>query len=74
MCEFQESNCNGFGECWWTDKCIYFSSIDDIAVHCIVHYYINDIAELIFAYSNHRCVFNDDEQHYNCAFADYVFI
>ena len=28
MCEFQESNCNGFGDIWWTDKCIYFSSID----------------------------------------------
>ena len=28
MCEFHDSNCNGFGEMWWTDKCIYFSSID----------------------------------------------
>ena len=28
MCEFQESNCNGFGDMWWTDKCTYFSSID----------------------------------------------
>ena len=28
MCEFQESNCNGLGDIWWTDKCIYFSSID----------------------------------------------
>ena len=30
MCEFQESNCNGFGDrgpMWWTDKCTYFSSI-----------------------------------------------
>ena len=26
--EFQESNCNGFGDMWWTDKCTYFSSID----------------------------------------------
>ena len=26
MCEFQDSNCNGFGDMWWTDKCIYFSS------------------------------------------------
>ena len=28
MCEFHDSNCNGFGDMWWTDKCIYFSSID----------------------------------------------
>ena len=28
MCEFRDSNCNGFGDMWWTDKCIYFSSID----------------------------------------------
>ena len=28
MCEFQEFNGNGFGDIWWTDKCIYFSSID----------------------------------------------
>ena len=26
MCEFHDSNCNGFGDMWWTDKCIYFSS------------------------------------------------
>ena len=28
MCEFHGSNCNGLGDIWWTDKCIYFSSID----------------------------------------------
>ena len=28
MCEFHDSNCNGFGDMWWTDKCTYFSSID----------------------------------------------
>ena len=28
MCEFHDSNCNGFGDNWWTDKIIYFSSID----------------------------------------------
>ena len=28
MCEFHDSNCNGFGDKWWTDKCTYFSSID----------------------------------------------
>ena len=26
MCEFRDSNCNGFGDMWWTDKCINFSS------------------------------------------------
>ena len=28
MCEFHNSNSNGLGDMWWTDKCIYFSSID----------------------------------------------
>ena len=28
MCEFHDSNCNGFGDMWGTDKCIYFSSVD----------------------------------------------
>ena len=28
MCEFHGSNVNGFGDIWWTDKLIYFSSID----------------------------------------------
>ena len=30
MCEFHESTCNGFGDIWWTDNPIYFSSIDSI--------------------------------------------
>ena len=29
MCEFHNSNSNGLGDIWWTDKCSYFSSIDD---------------------------------------------
>ena len=29
VCAFHDSNCNGFGDMWWTDKCTYFSSIDD---------------------------------------------
>ena len=29
MCEFHESTCNGFGDIWWTDNPIYFSSIDE---------------------------------------------
>ena len=28
MCEFHESTCNGFGDIWWIDNPIYFSSID----------------------------------------------
>ena len=28
MCEFYGSNGNGFGDIWWTDNPIYFSSID----------------------------------------------
>ena len=28
MCEFHESTCNGFGDIWWTDNPIYFSSVD----------------------------------------------
>ena len=28
MCAFHDSNCNGFGDMRWTDKCTYFSSID----------------------------------------------
>ena len=39
MCEFHESTCNGFGDIWWTDNPIYFSSIDDqkptIVVLCL---------------------------------------
>ena len=29
MWEFHDCNCNGLGDIWWTDKCMYFSSIDD---------------------------------------------
>ena len=28
MCEFHDSNDNGFGDIWRTDKLIYFSNID----------------------------------------------
>ena len=30
MCAFHDSKCNGFGDMWWTDKCTYFSSIDEM--------------------------------------------
>ena len=29
MCEFHNSNSNGLGDIWLTDKCSYFSSIED---------------------------------------------
>ena len=29
---FHDSNGNGFGDMWWTDKCTYFSSIEDMQV------------------------------------------
>ena len=32
MCEFHESTCKGFGDIWWTDNPIYFSSIDYTAL------------------------------------------
>ena len=35
MCEFQESNINGFGDMWWTDKCTYFSS-RPYTLYCLV--------------------------------------
>ena len=30
MCPFHECNYNGFGDMWWTDKCTYFSSTDNL--------------------------------------------
>ena len=43
MCEFHDSNCNGFGDMWWTDICIYFSStvVSSYLVQqpfCVWHY------------------------------------
>ena len=30
MCEFHDSSGNDFGDVWWTDNLIYFSSIDGV--------------------------------------------
>ena len=38
MCEFHESTCNGFGDIWWTDNPIYFSSIDYYYYYIILYY------------------------------------
>ena len=35
VCEFHGSNGNGFGDIWWTDNPIYFSSID----YCVFYTY-----------------------------------
>ena len=35
--EFHESTCNGFGDIWWTDNPIYFSSID---INNIILYFV----------------------------------
>ena len=32
MCEFHDSNCNGLGDMWWTNKCTYFSTGNSIDV------------------------------------------
>ena len=32
MCEFHDSNGNGFGDIWWADKLTYFSSIDRLTM------------------------------------------
>ena len=37
ICEFHESTCNGFGDIWWTDNPIYFSSRDVVKYHRNVH-------------------------------------
>ena len=42
MCEFHNSNSNGLGDIWWTDKCSYFSSID-YDVYYRRHVTLNDI-------------------------------
>ena len=34
MCEFHDCNCNGLGDIWWTDKCMYFSSIENWDICC----------------------------------------
>ena len=38
MCEFHDANCNGLGDMWWTDKCMYFSSID-LYIGSLVSFY-----------------------------------
>ena len=41
MCEFHGSYSNGFGDIWWTDNPIYFSSIDSKCKHDIITFCIN---------------------------------
>ena len=35
MCEFHDSDGNGLGDIWWTDKLIYFSIIDIGAIDVV---------------------------------------
>ena len=45
VCEFHDSNCNGFGDMWWTDKCIDFSSIDvDMPILSLISRHISNQA------------------------------
>ena len=50
MCEFHDCNCNGLGDIWWTDKCMYFSSIDVIEYQTV-------IVELYVIYWNNAFVY-----------------
>ena len=45
MCEFHGSNGNGFGDIWWTDNPIYFSSIDDASL-LLVMQAMNDVGKI----------------------------
>ena len=38
VCEFHGSNGNGFGDIWWTDNPIYFSSIDMRYICCSIDF------------------------------------
>ena len=64
MCEFNESNCNGFGDMWWTDKCTYFRSID-VCMHacmcaCVYVYVYSRMLHLhIFVVTTCQCVTDD---------------
>ena len=39
MCEFHDSIGNGFGDIWWTDNPIYFSSIDVYQRYTLISLY-----------------------------------
>ena len=57
MCEFHDYNYNGFGDMWWTDKCIYFSRIDgDKCVQrLLMRYFLSDkinVSIFSFGHSN----------------------
>ena len=59
MREFHEYTCNGFGDIWWTDNPIYFTSIDMIAPSMYLHFN-EDICFLpIFIMSVYHHKFHD---------------
>ena len=47
MCEFHESTCNGFGDIWWTDNPIYFSSIDEMLFS---HHFVKSFIRNVYFY------------------------
>ena len=50
MCEFHDCNCNGLGDIWWTDKCMYFSSIDKHPFTLNFFEYFGDLAAVILLF------------------------
>ena len=45
MCEFHYSNGNSFGDIWWTDKLIYFRSIDGTTLITLI--FRNSLFEVV---------------------------
>ena len=50
MCEFHDSNSNGFGDIWWTDKLIYFSSVESGATDCVHASSVKPVKKRIYKY------------------------
>ena len=62
MCEFHDSNGN---DIWWTDKLIYFSSIDvSFNDACSSKYLHNDIHDNILRDCNKLCTFTKRIRHF----------
>ena len=57
MCEFHDSNGHGFGAIWWTDKLIYFSSIDvGMARTRFLNSLILVAVEMLLGYYSYFCI------------------
>ena len=53
MCEFHDSSGNGFGDIWWTDNPIYFSSIDMYNALFYILYLVMYFIDIIFIFILH---------------------